>query len=81
VEYEPVLRRLGVPFAYDHVDDTQFMEHIQTETFVACMQKIKEQSVLNLYIQEGAANADPKGYLSPTEQIRRNFPNSRRQDI
>lgn len=65
VEYEPVLHRLGVPFAYDHVDDTQFMEHIHTETFVEHMEKIMERSEFNVYIQEARAREDPKGVFVP----------------
>lgn len=72
-EYAPVVRALGVPFAYDHVDDTQFMEHIDTERFVAAMQYLQCHSAFNVYIQEAAARRDSKGVFLPngvdTEQF------------
>jgi glycosyltransferase involved in cell wall biosynthesis len=60
-EYAPVVEQLGVPFAYDHVDDTQFMEHIETARFVAAMERLLARSAFNIYIQEDAARRDPKG--------------------
>jgi glycosyltransferase involved in cell wall biosynthesis len=61
VEYAPVLIKLGVPFAYDHVDDTQFMEHVLTEEFVERMEALKARSEFNIYIHELEAARDPKG--------------------
>lgn len=34
-EYAPVAPALGIPYAYDHVADAQFMEHIDTTRYVA----------------------------------------------
>ena len=65
VEYAPVLFRLGVPFAYDHLDDTQFMEHVLTERFVEQMEALKKRSRFNIYIQEVTAERDPKGVFVP----------------
>lgn len=64
-EYAPVVQLLGIPFAYDHVDDTQFMEHIDTERFVADMAILQRYSAFNIYIQESAAARDPKGIFVP----------------
>jgi glycosyltransferase involved in cell wall biosynthesis len=60
-EYARVAEMLGVPFAYDHVDDTQFMEHIHQERFIGNMHRLMKGSAFNIYIQESAAEKDPKG--------------------
>ena len=60
-EYAPVVERLGVPFAYDHVDDTQLMDHVDTARFVAAMERLRRRSAFNVYIQAAEARQDPKG--------------------
>lgn len=60
-EYAPVVEMLGLPFAYDHIDDTQFMDHVHTEHFVTAMDRLRRRSAFNIYIQEAAARRDPKG--------------------
>lgn len=65
VEYAPVVFTLGLPFAYDHLDDTQFMEHVLTDLFVEQMEALKSRSEFNIYIQQVAAERDPKGVFVP----------------
>lgn len=65
VEYAPVLTKLGVPFAYDHLDDTQFMEHILTDQFVQHMETLRAHSQFNIYIHDAEAARDPKGVFVP----------------
>lgn len=60
-EYAPVARALGIPYAWDHVDDTQFMEHVDTDLFVAQMEELRAGSAFNIYIQAAEAKRDPKG--------------------
>jgi glycosyltransferase involved in cell wall biosynthesis len=60
-EYAPVVQRLGVPFAYDHIDDTQFMEHVDPARFLDGMRWLTANSAFNVYIEELAARDDPKG--------------------
>lgn len=60
-EYAPVVRRLGIPFAYDHVDDTQFMDHVDQDQFLKGMRWLMAHSAFNVYIQEQTALGDPKG--------------------
>lgn len=60
-EYAPVVRQLGLPFAYDHVDDTQFMDHVDAARFLDGMHWLTAHSAFNVYIQERAASDDPKG--------------------
>ena len=64
-EYGPVVRRLGLPFAYDHVDDTQFMDHVLTEQFVHDMELLRRHAVFNIYIQAATARRDPRGIFIP----------------
>ena len=64
-EYGPVVRALGIPFAYDHVDDTQFMEHILTEQFVKDMDDLRRDGAFTIYIQGAEARRDPKGVFVP----------------
>lgn len=64
-EYAPVARKLGVPYAYDHVDDTQFMEHIDTARYVSNMERLQRGSAFNVYIQAAEAANDPKGLFVP----------------
>lgn len=72
-EYAPVAQALGIPYAYDHVDDTQFMEHIDTARYVADMEQLQRGSAFNVYIQGSEAACDPKGAYVPngvdTEQF------------
>ncbi|MFN8512966.1 MAG: hypothetical protein U0841_10340 [Chloroflexia bacterium] len=60
-EYAPVVRRLGIPFAYDHVDDTQHMDHVDAARFLDGMHWLTANSAFNIYIQEETARRDPKG--------------------
>lgn len=39
-EYAPVPQALGFPNAYDHIDDLQFMEHVDTTRYVANEERI-----------------------------------------
>lgn len=60
-EYAGAIEALGIPFAYDHIDDTQFMEHVDSPRFVAAMEQLRRGSAFNIYIQEAEARRDPKG--------------------
>lgn len=60
-EYLTAVRRAGVRYAFDHIDDTHFMDHICTERFQKDMAVLKQWSAFNIYIQEGAARSDSKG--------------------
>jgi hypothetical protein len=64
-EYVDSLLQLGRPFAYDHVDETQFMDGMDTAAYVEAMDRLKAAAAFNIYIQEPAALADPKGLFVP----------------
>ncbi|HYU21349.1 MAG TPA: glycosyltransferase [Chloroflexota bacterium] len=64
-EYAPVVRALGIPFAYDHVDDTHLMEHVLTEQFVRDMEALRRDGAFTSYIQRTAARRDPEGVFIP----------------
>lgn len=62
-EYADAVIQSGIPFAYDHVDDTQFMDYVHAERFVENMNRLKKESRFNIYIQEAAARKDAKGFF------------------
>lgn len=64
-EYTPVVAELGIPCAYDHVDETQYMDGVDTDAYVQSMEELKTLTTFNIYIQQPAAESDPKGFFLP----------------
>ena len=64
-EFADAVLASGVPFAYDHVDDTQFMDGIWKERYVEKMNLLKKHGKFNIYIQEGEALKDTNGIFIP----------------
>jgi hypothetical protein len=64
-EYALPVISSGIPHAYDHVDDTQYFEHVPTERYIENMNRLKETGAFNIYIQQLAADNDPKGLFVP----------------
>src|SRR5579883_729119 len=64
-EYGPAVAELGLPCAYDHVDETQYMDGVDTAAYVQAMEALKAVTAFNIYIQEPAAERDPKGFFLP----------------
>ncbi|MBI5117415.1 hypothetical protein HZA56_13140 [Candidatus Poribacteria bacterium] len=64
-EYYLSMAGSGIPHAYDHVDDTQYMPGAPTERYIASMNRIKKTTAFNTYIQQIEAEKDAKGLFIP----------------
>jgi len=64
-EYALPVISSGVPHAYDHLDDTQYMEGVPTERYIENMNRLKETGAFTIYIQKLEAEKDPKGLFVP----------------
>lgn len=64
-EYASPILDLDIPFAYDHVDDTQHMDAVLPDVFIRDMEILRSSSAFNMYIQRPAMKADPKGVFVP----------------
>jgi glycosyltransferase involved in cell wall biosynthesis len=64
-EYSLPLISSGVPHAYDHVDDTQYMDDVPRERYIENMNRIKKSGAFNIYIRDLEAEEDPKGLCIP----------------
>ncbi len=60
-EYALPVIESGVPHAFDHLDKTEYMEHVPTERFVRNMNRLEQTGAFNIYIHKEEAEEDPKG--------------------
>lgn len=64
-EYADIVIRSGIPFLYDHIDDTHLFSTVVYKRTLENIQKLKEHSLFNCYIQRPEASKDRKGIFIP----------------